>query len=65
MQNKKFNKIAVSAAALVLSLVLIASCGSAGKSGSKSANQNVEQSDSTFVPTHPPVVVPHTWRDSK
>ena len=48
----------------MLSLVIVASCGSARKSAGKSAEQNQEQLDTAKVtPTHPPVVVPHTWRE--
>ncbi len=64
MQQNKFNRISLLAAAIVLSLVIVASCGSARKSAGKSAEQNQEQLDTAKVtPTHPPVVVPHTWRE--
>ncbi|MBR0452661.1 MAG: hypothetical protein IIX29_01805 [Bacteroidales bacterium] len=26
---------------------------------------SIQASDSAFVPTHPPVVVPHSWRESR
>ena len=48
--------------------VLLASCGAAGK-GVKSDTTETSPADTTekrdtFVPLHPPVVVPHTWRDA-
>lgn len=66
MQNKKFNRMAVLAIALVLSVVIVAGCGAASKGSGKNVEQNKEQNDTTeFRPTHPPVVVPHTWKEAK
>ena len=50
-----------------LAAVLLVSCGTAGK-GAQSDKQETELADSTekrdtFVPLHPPIVVPHTWKD--
>lgn len=49
--------------------VLLASCGAAGK-GTQSDTTETSPADTTekrdtFVPLHPPVVVPHTWRDAQ
>ena len=66
MQNKKFNRMAVLVVALVLSVVIVAGCGAASKGSGKTVEQNKEQNDTTeFRPTHPPVVVPHTWNEAK
>ena len=50
-----------------LAAVLMVSCGTAGK-GAQSDKRETELRDSTeksdtFVPLHPPIVVPHTWKD--
>ena len=48
--------------------LLLTSCGTAGRSIMKDS-QEISPTDTTekrdtFVPLHPPVVVPHTWRDA-
>lgn len=43
--------------------VLLASCGTARKADRN--RQEVEVKQDTLPPTHPPVVVPHTWRDAR
>ena len=54
------------AAALMLSSVMCCSCGTSGK-GVEKAPVKVEQADSVkeFVPLHPPVVIPHSWKEAK
>lgn len=49
-------------------LLLLSSCGTAGRSVKTDAPEmspadSTEKRD-TFVPLHPPVVVPHTWREA-
>lgn len=44
--------------------VLLTSCGTARKAERNQKNEEEVQQD-TLPPTHPPVVVPHTWRDSQ
>ena len=54
-------------ALIVLSLAFIYSCASTRKmNGKKDANDITGDADSAdvFIPLHPPVVVPHSWRDS-
>lgn len=55
--------------AMLLTAVLLTSCGTAGK-GVRSDRSETSPADTTekrdtFVPLHPPVIVPHTWRDAQ
>lgn len=56
---------------IVFSVVmLISSCGTCMKVSESEEDDILLQKDSvevkdTFVPLHPPVVVPHSWRDAK
>lgn len=43
--------------------VLLTSCGTARKAERNQKNE-VEVQQDTLPPPHPPVVVPHTWRDA-
>ena len=48
-------------------VLLLSSCGTAGRniktdSPDMSPTDSTEKRD-TFVPLHPPVVLPHTWRE--
>ena len=54
------------ATALLLSSVMLCSCG-ASKKGMEKTPEKTEQADSVkeFVPLHPPVVVPHSWKEAK
>lgn len=44
--------------------VLLTSCGTARKAERNQKNE-VEVQQDTLPPPHPPVVVPHTWRDAQ
>ena len=44
-------------------ILLLTSCGTARKAERNQKNE-VEVQQDTLPPTHPPVVVPHTWRDA-
>ena len=52
-------------AVVLLSLTLLFSC--ATSRNTNKANDNKPQADSVdvFTPTHPPVVVPHSWRENR
>ena len=58
----------LAAAVLLLSLAYLQSCA-VGRTGGTDRGDNKaggihEKADSVeFVPLHPPVVVPHTWRE--
>jgi hypothetical protein len=45
---------------------MLCSCGTSQK-GMEKAFEKVEQADSVkeFVPLHPPVVIPHSWKEAK
>lgn len=62
----RYKHMSVVAAAL-LSLAMLCACASSRKAKDATEEQPATESvDSaaTFVPTHPPVVIPHPWRDS-
>ena len=44
-------------------IMLLSSCGTARKA-ERNQKQEPEVQQDTLPPTHPPVVVPHTWRDA-
>ena len=44
-------------------ILLLSSCGTARKA-ERSQKKEAEVQQDTLPPTHPPVVVPHTWRDA-
>ncbi len=62
--RKSNNKIIKLTAATALSSALVCSCG-ATRTASQADQEPATPQDSTeaFVPTHPPVVVPHSWRE--
>jgi len=50
---------------LLIAMVMITSCGTARKAEQEQENKkNEEGTEKEFVPTHPPVVIPHSWRES-
>lgn len=51
-------------AVLLLSLTYLCSCATSRKMNKESDTQPQADSVEHFVPTHPPIVVPHTWRES-
>ena len=72
MRNRRrYAKDMLAAAVLLLSLAYLQSCaagcraGSAGDASGAGGAVDGEKADSVeFVPLHPPVVVPHTWREA-
>lgn len=50
-------------ATIVLSLAYLYSCTACRKSSKQDKGDEKTDSVDTFVPTHPPVVVPHSWRE--
>ena len=65
MQNKSKNISLKLAATCVLSSALLGGCAGA-RTTKENATEPQEKADSVkeFVPTHPPVVVPYTWREA-
>ena len=51
-------------AVILLSLAYFCSCATSRKMKKESNKQPQVDSVDVFVPTHPPVVVPHSWRES-
>ena len=49
--------------AAVCFIVMLSSCGTARKA-ERSQKKEAEVQQDTLPPTHPPVVVPHTWREA-
>ena len=62
-ESKITNKM-VAITTIVLSLAYFISCTACRKSNK--LDKCGEQTDSvdTFVPTHPPIVIPHTWKEA-
>lgn len=52
------------AAAMLLSLALLHSCATVREAKTHDNPQADTDTATVFVPTHPPVVIPHSWRDS-
>lgn len=44
-------------------IIMLSSCGTSRKAERNQNKETVVQQD-TLPPTHPPVVVPHTWREA-
>ncbi len=67
MQSNRTGLITVSMiAAVLLSSAWLSLCA-ANKNVSPERESQTEETDSVgeFVPTHPPVVVPHPWREGR
>lgn len=66
MRNNSSHKLIIPTTAIMLSSVMLCSCGTSQK-GMEKASEKVEQADSVkeFVPLHPPVVIPHSWKEAK
>ncbi len=62
--KRKIARNMLAVAVMLLSLVYFCSCATSRKMNK--GNDKPSQTDSVdvFVPTHPPVVVPHSWRES-
>lgn len=52
-------------AAILLSLTYLCSCATSRKTDKESNEQPQTDSVNHFVPTHPPIVVPHPWRENR
>ncbi|MBO5834953.1 MAG: hypothetical protein J6R12_02840 [Bacteroidales bacterium] len=74
MRTKKILYKCLLTTVLLLSSAVFLACVSSKKSGSETekpsaateepfGKDSIQASDSAFVPTHPPVVVPHSWRE--
>jgi hypothetical protein len=66
LSKKRYNKMALTAVTVLLSALFI-SCVASKKAGNNNTEQTEEQkkdSGEQFIPTHPPVVIPHSWRDA-
>lgn len=65
MQNKRqITRDMLAVAVILLSLAYFCSCATSRKMNNESDKQPQTDSVDVFVPTHPPVVVPHSWRES-
>ena len=53
-------------AVTVLLSTLFISCAASKKAGNNTEQTEEQNKDSVeqFIPTHPPVVIPHSWRDA-
>ena len=51
-------------AVMLLSLAYLHSCSMTRETNNQDIQQEKVDSTKAFVPTHPPVVVPHSWRDA-
>ncbi len=51
-------------AIMLLLLTYLHSCSITREMNNKDTKQEKTDSIKVFVPTHPPVVVPHSWRDA-
>ena len=64
LSKRTYNKMVLTAVTVLLSALFI-SCASAKKAGNNNTEQTEEQKKDSveqFIPTHPPVVIPHSWR---
>lgn len=64
----KHNKMVliIQAAAIMLSSVLLVVCSSSKTNTEKTDfKQMYNDSVKEFIPLHPPIVVPHSWKDAK
>lgn len=66
MRNKKTIVLFIPTAAIVLSSGLFGACSTSKRSVEKvSSEQTSTDSVKEFVPLHPPVVIPHSWKEKK
>ncbi len=62
MQSKKQHTNTLLAIALImLSLACMCSCAANKKMDKQ--NEHPKDSVEVFIPNHPPVIIPHTWRE--
>ena len=58
----KYNMLAV--VVVLLSPALFGACVADKKVAIETPQQHTTDSVNEFVPTHPPIVVPHSWRET-
>jgi len=65
LSKKRYNKIVLTAVTVLLSALFI-SCAASKKAENNTEQTEEQNKDSVeqFIPTHPPVVIPHSWRDA-
>ncbi len=51
-------------AVILLPLAYFCSCATSRKMNKPTEKHSQSDSVDVFVPTHPPVVIPHSWRES-
>lgn len=60
------NIIIIPTAAIVLSSGLLGACSTTKSSVEKTSSEQIPtDSVKEFVPLHPPVVIPHSWKEAK
>lgn len=62
--KRQISRDMLAVAVILLSLAYFCSCATNRKINKESDKQPQADSVDVFVPTHPPVVVPHSWRES-
>ena len=64
LSKKRYNKMVLTAVTVLLSALFI-SCASVKKAVNNTEQTEEQNKDSVeqFIPTHPPVVIPHSWSD--
>lgn len=65
LSKERDNKMALTAVTVLLSALFI-SCAASKKAENNTEQTEEQKKDSgeQFIPTHPPVVIPHGWRDA-
>lgn len=64
MQSKRqIARDMLAVAVILLSLAYLCSCATSRKMNKETDKQPQADSVDVFVPTHPPVVVPHSWQE--
>lgn len=65
LSKRTYNKMALTAVTVLLSALFI-SCVASKKAENNTEQTEEQKKDSVeqFIPTHPPVVIPHGWRDA-
>lgn len=65
MSRKKENNYLLPIAGFILLLVIFNACSSSQSSTKKESGKTTDtDSVKEFVPLHPPVVIPHSWKDA-
>ena len=61
-RHVKYNMLAI--VVVLLSPTLFAACVTDKKVAIETPQQHTTESGNEVVPTHPPIVVPHSWRET-